>query len=441
MKSRTTQSIYFRRHRSEKLLLTSLSLVLLTACVAPSPYEDELLSQPDASTDPNSAGATYPPQASPSASGAESPAASASQFAFPLTSCGDRTSEPSGTWYSVFIDGGNVDEIRSRYCGDAISTTREKSGTPTVQVASFTSYAKALSLAKAIGGVVEQTAQPAPNPGTYQGAQQPAPSNQPPGSHPPGHSSAQVGQTAYLSASDASAPINIRSSASTEAEVQATGFVGERVQIVNQVQGDDGYTWYEVRSESGAAGWVRGDLVAAQPPASSQPSAPSPDYAQPAQPAPQSPNSAQPPAQPPYTQPPNYSQPPYSQPPYAPQPAYPQQPYQRPYPSPYQPPYSQAPYQPPYQPPNQPPNQHPYPQPGTPSYGMNRTSALTARDPGAIINIREYASPNSRVRGIANPGEPVQIYGAAQGEDGYTWYQVGVGGAMGWVRSDLVAPN
>lgn len=438
MKPRTTQSISCRQHRSEKLLLTILSLVLLTACVAPSPYEDELLSQPDA-LDANSA-ATYPPQPSPSASATESPAASSSQFAFPMTNCGEQTTEPSGTWYSVFIDGGNVNEIRSRYCGDAISTTREKSGTPTVQVASFTSYAKALSLAKAIGGVVEQTAQPAPNSGAYQGTQQPAPANQPPGSQPPAHGSAQVGQTAYLSASDTSAPINIRSSASTEADVQATGFVGERVQIANRMQGNDGYTWYEVRSESGAAGWVRGDLVATQPPAANQPSAPSPDYAQPAQPAPQSPDYAQPPAQPPYNQPP-YAQPPYPQQPYQQphaQPPHNQPPYNQP---PYnQPPYNQPPYaQPPY---NQPPDQRPYPQPpsGIPPYGMGN-SALTARDPGATINIREYASPRSRVRIMANPGEPVQIYGSAQGEDGYTWYQVGVGGAMGWVRSDLVAPN
>ncbi len=42
---------------------------------------------------------------------------------------------------------------------------------------------------------------------------------------------------------------------------------------------------------------------------------------------------------------------------------------------------------------------------------------------------------------MAAPGEPVQIFGSAQGEDGHIWYQVGVGGGMGWVRSDLVAPN
>lgn len=71
---------------------------------------------------------------------------------------------------------------------------------------------------------------------------------------------------------------------------------------------------------------------------------------------------------------------------------------------------------------------------------MNRNSALTARDPGAVINIREYASPNSRVLYLANSGDPVQISGAAQGEDGHTWYQVQFpSGAAGWVRGDLLS--
>ncbi|WNZ21935.1 SH3 domain-containing protein [Leptolyngbya sp. NK1-12] len=428
MKPRATHPfMLIHRYRSEKLLLTLVCLGLLTACVAPPLYEDEMLSQPDAAADPNAA--TYPPQPSPSASGTESPAAESSQFAFPLPTCGDRTSEPSGTWYSVFVDGGNIEEIRSQYCGDAISATRDKSGIPTVQVASFTSYAKALSLAKAVGGVVEQTTQPSPNPAQ--------PGTQPPANRPPHQAGnpAQVGQTAYLSASDPTAPINIRSSASTEADIQATGIVGERVQISNQVQGSDGYTWYEVRSESGAAGWVRGDLVAAQPPAVQQspdPSAPrrtapmptpnSPNYSQPPYSQPpysQAPPAQSPPAQSPYTQPP-YTQPPYSQAPNSP----------LPYPPSYaQPPYSQPPY------PQQPPSN------GGPPYGMGGSAVLTARDPGSAINIREYASPNSRVRRMAAPGEPVQIFGSAQGEDGHIWYQVGVGGGMGWVRSDLVVPN
>ncbi|NJN05082.1 MAG: hypothetical protein HC816_22935 [Leptolyngbyaceae cyanobacterium RM1_1_2] len=145
---------YFRRISSStdsrKLLIRLLPLLCLgslTACMASPSYEAD----PSASsTDPN-ATATYSQSPSPSASPAPS-----SQFTFPMTSCGDQAAEPSDSWYSVFIDGASLDDIRTRYCGDAVSVTRAKSGKPTVQAASFTSYARALTLAKAIGGVVEQ---------------------------------------------------------------------------------------------------------------------------------------------------------------------------------------------------------------------------------------------------------------------------------------------
>lgn len=366
------------------------------------------------------AGATYTPQPSPEES-------FSSQFNFPLATCGDQSSEPSETWYSVFIDGGDLNDIRTRYCGDALSTSR-RSGTSTIQVASFTSYAKALSLAKAVGGVVEQTAAqatPDASGSNYQSADshhaQPAPSPQPP-------AASQVGQTAFLNASDASVPINIRQGASTDAEVASTAYPGERVQIANAAQGNDGYTWYEVRLESGTSGWVRGDLISAQAPVE-QPAEPPPSRSQTPANAPQPPLPAQPPANPPYAQPPYaqspYVQPPYAQPPYAQQPPYTQPPYAQ------QPPYTQPPL------PNSP-NGAPY---GAP-YGGGRPSTLTAREPGAAINIREYASMNSRVRYHAKPGDPVQVSGSAQGDDGFMWYQVRfASGAVGWVRSDLVAGN
>lgn len=446
MKPRTTDLNCLRWQRSELLLIpTVLSLGLLTACMAPPAYDADTTLAPEEGIDSpvaTESGATYPPQASP-----ETDTASAStQFNFPLATCGDHASEPSETWYSVFVDGSNVDEIRTRYCGDAISTTREKSGTPTVQVASFTSYARALSLAKAIGGVVEQTAQAAPTANGYQSAERPNTPASQPAPAPQPTTPAQTGQTAFLNASEAGIPINIRENASTNAEVQSTGYAGDRVQISNQVQGDDGYTWYQVRLESGTAGWVRGDLISAQAPAVNQPPASqSPDYSQ-------APNYSQPPNysqaptnpapsyQPPYAQPgygqsPDYGQAPnYSQPEYG-QPGYGQAPYAQPgygQPEYGQPPYSQSPGY------TQPPNA-PY---GNSPYGTGRDSALTAREPGSTINIREYASPNSRVRYRANPGDPVQIWGSAQGEDGQMWYQVRFSsGAVGWVRSDLVARN
>jgi SH3-like domain-containing protein len=437
-----------RSYRSEQLLIpTVLSLGLLSACVAASPYgpETELPAEDgiNTATEPNSAGATYTPQ--PSAS----PDSSAS-FTFPMATCGDQASQPSDTWYSVFIDNGNINEIRSRYCGDAISTTHEKSGTPTVQVASFTSYARALALAKVIGGVVEQTAATAPNTtpnttGSYQSSDQPANAPQP-NTNAPATGSAQVGQSAFLKASDNSAPINIRASASTDASVQSTGWTGERVQIANRAQGNDGYTWYEVQHESGTTGWVRGDLITTQAPAINAPGQSDPPDFYDQQPGYSStPDSPQPPSG---NQPPPYNQQPGTpqQPPYA-QPDYGQQPYGQ---SPYgQPPYGQQPsygqgpnygqqpgyaQQPGY---SQQPNS-PY---GMPP-GMNHNSALAARDPGAAINIREYASPNSRIRYLGRPGDPIQVSGSAQGDDGYTWYQVRFpSGAVGWVRSDLVKGN
>ncbi len=415
--------------RAWRLPVIALSLGLLTACMAPSPYDESALDGvSEEPMEPNQSGATYTPQPSPEES-------FSSQFNFPLATCGDQTSEPSETWYSVFLDGGDINDIRTRYCGDALSTSR-RSGTPTIQVASFTSYAKALTLAKAIGGVVEQTAAqatPDASSSDYQSADT-TPSQAAPDAQPPAAS--QVGQSAFLSTSDASIPINIRQGASTDAEVESTGYSGERVQIANAAQGEDGYTWYEVRLESGTSGWVRGDLISAQAPTAEQPPAQSePPRSQP--PAAQSPSSpSQPPpatspyAQPPYAQPPPYAQqPPYAQPPYTQQQPYAQSPYSPQ--QPYSPPYAQ---QPPYAQP---------PAPNSPNglpHGAGRPSVLTAREPGAAINIREFASMNSRVRYHASPGDPVQVAGSAQGDDGFMWYQVRFeSGAVGWVRSDLVA--
>jgi len=77
-----------------------------------------------------------------------------SEFQFPQASCGDGTEGPTASWYPVFIDGGDLDHIRSQYCGDAISTTRKNTGNPTVQVASFTDFDEASKFAATVGGEV-----------------------------------------------------------------------------------------------------------------------------------------------------------------------------------------------------------------------------------------------------------------------------------------------
>ena len=427
-------------------LLPCVCLGSLTACMASPSYQTDL---PSGSSSADANAATYSQSPSPSPSPSPS-----SQFSFPMTSCGDRTDQPSGSWYSVFIDGANVDDIRARYCGDAVSVTRAKSGQPTVQAASFTSYARALTLAKAIGGVVEQATAAAEN---KPAADQPAASSPAPA---PTASTAQVGQSAYLNASESGVPINIRTNASTSAQVQSMGYPGDPVKISSTVQGDDGFTWYEVQLASGTTGWVRGDLVSTQAPDPSQAPSQAPsqdpaaarDYASSdeVQPPNDSQAPAQAPSQPPYQQP--YNQSPYNQSPYN------QSPYQSPYnqaPDQQSPPYAlqpngQAPYG--RQPYTQQPGQAPYAQSpygqspsGQPPYGppgRGQGSTLTSREPGSAINIREFASMNSKVRYRGNPGDPVQVSGSAQGDDGFTWYQVRFSsGAAGWVRGDLLAGN
>lgn len=367
------------RRASRVVILAAMGTSLVTACVSTPPlYEPEAQPPPEEAALPDST-ATYTPQPSLDGSSTDAePTPADASFQFPQASCGDQARAPSSVWYAVFLEGTTVEEVRSRYCGDAISTTRSDSGTPTVQVASFTSYARALSLAQLVGGTVEQTTAPpasSPAPSSdYQSADQATP----PASPNP-EPTVPAGSTAVLTAQDPATPINIRASASTAAPVQATGYAGDPIQISRTAQGEDGYTWYEVQLESGVTGWVRGDLVtdaATAPPAQLQPAYPETPPAAAAPP----PHPAAPP---------------------------PGHPYNPPYPA--------------------------YPPAASPP------SRLIARDPGSSINVREAASLNARIRYIGYPGDPVRIASSAQGDDGYMWYQVQFEtGTVGWVRSDFV---
>jgi chemotaxis protein histidine kinase CheA len=75
------------------------------------------------------------------------------EFQFPQESCGDESTNTNNTWYPVFINGSNLDEIRQKYCRDAIKTTR-KTGESAIQVAIFILDSKAQRFAKAVGGEV-----------------------------------------------------------------------------------------------------------------------------------------------------------------------------------------------------------------------------------------------------------------------------------------------
>jgi uncharacterized protein YgiM (DUF1202 family) len=53
----------------------------------------------------------------------------------------------------------------------------------------------------------------------------------------------------------------VRSGAGTSTEVQDVAYGGDRIQITDTQQGDDGQTWYKVEFESGTSGWVRSDFI------------------------------------------------------------------------------------------------------------------------------------------------------------------------------------
>lgn len=67
---------------------------------------------------------------------------------------------------------------------------------------------------------------------------------------------------AQLTAQNSGSLINLRAEATTTSTLRGYGLVGDRVSVLDQTQGFDGYTWYNVQfPRSGAIGWVRGDLI------------------------------------------------------------------------------------------------------------------------------------------------------------------------------------
>ncbi|MCM1982224.1 SH3 domain-containing protein [Lyngbya confervoides] len=64
----------------------------------------------------------------------------------------------------------------------------------------------------------------------------------------------------YSSYSDAQ--INVRTGPGTYFYPRHYGLSGDRVTILNEAHGNDGYRWWYLKfNESGAKGWVREDLV------------------------------------------------------------------------------------------------------------------------------------------------------------------------------------
>lgn len=398
-----------RRYSSTRLIPTvamSLGLSLLVGC---SSLPTDNPAQQNSTSDAN-------------------PAESVSEFSFPQTNCGDQAAQPSGTWYVVYLDGANPDEVRREYCRDAIGTVRDGSGVPTVQVASFIDYNKALRFAAAVGGEVEATTyNQSPSPG----AQSPTATGSP-GASSPSSTTSLVGRTAYLSAKDAGSTINVRANPSLSAPIQLTGKIGEPVRVSDRMQGEDGNTWYKVAFEAGQEGWVRSDFIsdslassattnstAATGYSSYNPNA----YGASSSPAASGSGSS------------SYASPS----------------------SGYASPSSAT----------------------SSGYGSNGASAynssdsrqdsssdatasssaspdttstdaeepptagesvvLTASDPGSRINVRSDASTSAQISHAGYPGDSGEVTEIAQGEDGYTWYNVRFSsGETGWVRGDFI---
>lgn len=68
-------------------------------------------------------------------------------------------------------------------------------------------------------------------------------------------------QPARLTSRNPGSAINVRTAPTTQAAAPSVGFAGDRVEILSQTRGADGFIWYRVRFSSGVQGWVRGDFV------------------------------------------------------------------------------------------------------------------------------------------------------------------------------------
>lgn len=224
-------------------LLMGLLLVLRKPAVvyvqsSPSPVPVNPSRAPSPSAAPSN------PVASPAAVSPETPSTTPSPVA--AETCGD----PGGSgqnWYPVFIDNGNLGQVRQQYCQDAIAKTRDN-GTPSIQVASFTSRQRAADFADRVGGDVGEP---------YRiGASKPTPS--PTATTEP--SPPRNGTNASI-VGDPSAK-NIRRGPGSQYPVQHIAYPGDRVKVISSEPDSGGYLWYQIYfPKSGASGWIAGQLL------------------------------------------------------------------------------------------------------------------------------------------------------------------------------------
>jgi uncharacterized protein YgiM (DUF1202 family) len=368
-----TRNSNIRPRLAAKLLLpTALGITLLAACSS--------LNKPSAKAPAKTTGTTEEKTA-------------AGELTFPQATCGEEASTPSENWYPVFIDGAELTAIRSQYCGNAISEVRSKTGAPTVQVASFTSYEKAKKFAVAVGGEVDVV-------GSLPGAK--------PGSSQANSSTQQeltTGKTATLASAETGSPINIRQSASTDASVQEVAYSGDAIKVASKTQGTDGYTWYKVELDSGASGWVRSDLISSASGTSASSanttssttrstardtSSPTTDAASTT--IASAPTSTSSPSTTTASTPSSTSS-----------------------------------------------TSSTAASTRSTNASSGRTATIASSDPDSPINVRSGAGTDAEVQDVAYGGDRIQITESKQGDDGQTWYKVEFeSGTSGWVRSDFV---
>ena len=357
-----TRNSNIRLRLAAKLLLpAALGITLLAACSS--------LTKPSAKA----------PSKATAATGATDEKTAAGELTFPQATCGEEASTPSANWYPVFIDGAELTAIRSQYCGNAISEVRSKTGAPTVQVASFTSYEKAKKFAAAVGGEVDVVGSA---PGAKPGSSQANSSTQP---------ELTTGRTATLASAETGSPINIRQSASTDASVQEVAYSGDAIKVASKTQGTDGYTWYKVELDSGASGWVRSDLISTTGTSTGSARTASSTTRSTARvtASPTTDAASTTIASAPASTPSSASSTAAST------------------------------------------------RSTTPSSG--RTATIASNDPGSPINVRSGAGTDAEVQDVAYGGDRIQITDSKQGDDGQTWYKVEFeSGTSGWVRSDFI---
>jgi serine/threonine protein kinase, bacterial len=174
---------------------------------------------------------------------------SPSPDASPVTNlpCGDPTSE-GATWYPVFVNNGDLAEIRRKYCADAFASKRED-GTPTVQVASFTSQERAAEFAQQVGGQVGKPRELNPD-------------NAPNSPNPTSSAAAPPSEEVNATIVGESGSKNVRSGPGTSFSVTAAVEPGDRVQILGSTRDAGGFIWYRILIPSnGRQGWIAAQLI------------------------------------------------------------------------------------------------------------------------------------------------------------------------------------